>query len=255
MYLQMFLINLYTNTMRLVTLCMILLLFLYWYTLPKVVEIKYPVYTSTPKSNGVKPKVEYIDFYQHNDFEDLDINPDDQVAILRDIEQNNKKGTRDVHSSTIQNVLSKDFKQTHKSTNGSYSGLYSYYPKNVHSVLDELDKREIKMVMYNDKYERDILLDTFSNGDKKVKDALFITLTEFKNEGLRCSTGNVSRILECKYINDPEKIPLDEKSLNAALLNRAAQLSNDMSYDDIKESLRKEYSKYSKAVDKILSNW
>jgi len=200
------------------------------------------------------------DIYQEEDVKFvLDLNQekfeeDIQQIILLDIQSNNKKG-RDVHSSSIQSKLSKDNKDSVETiSNDSFQQMLDYYNPDVHGIIKKIWERDIKMVLYSNKTEKDVLWSTFINGDSNVKDCLYLTLKDFDREGLKCSTGNVSRILECNYINNPEDTPVDEKTLNNMMLQRASILSRENT-ENIGDKIKNEFSEYGEATNRLVDSW
>lgn len=204
---------------------------------------------------------EYEKLYQKQDLPFLPEQPKIDIKY--------SKVYRDPHDNLVQSALSKKYKEITKEmetiklpnekTDAEKLGIIKSFYKDpvINEILDKIYTRNTNMILYKDQSEFDILWKAFSTGNNNVKSQLGIVLHEIQREGLKCPTGNVSRILEASFIDKPECIPLEKKDLQQVLLMKAAQLRNNHSPEETRNVLIQEYQDiYSdKKIREIIDSW
>lgn len=227
--------------------------------------------------NFIPFETELIDMYQEEDLPHIWTKDgrDIQEIIQEDIKENRKSG-RDVHDSYIQKKLSEDMKSDKTDTKTDTKTTIKdtipvderlntmlYYCKNdkeLETVIKKIFKRDTKMIMYDDKTEADIFWEVFRDGNTNVKNQLMLECRALAREGLYCPTGNVSRFLECKYIERPHDLPIDKGTLQKKMLQECSEImatNPEMTHSEIVNSVREKYIKiYSeKLIDGITKDW
>lgn len=170
------------------------------------------------------------------------------------IPKTKKYNSIDVHDSFIQQGHSKHFLNENKS--GNEQSIESFDPQ-VKNVLNQINSRNNKMVLYNMESEMDVIQKTFNNGDTNVKNQIVTVLKEIESEGLMCPTGVVTRIREASFINHPENMPVTKSILQQQMLHKAASLNEKFQdYSKTKQALLNHYSHYPKeSVESIINEW
>jgi hypothetical protein len=173
--------------------------------------------------------------------------------------------TQNVHDTLIQRQLKQDALQnlvTPTYTSVSLDDLYASDDK-LKEIVQKIKNRNATLSGYNNKTEMEILHDTWQNGNDNVRNQLRNELKEcIENGHLVCPTGTVSRILNSKYIETPEKIPKTKEMYHEDILNFSAKIRQDTPEDKFSsefllDAIKKEYTPLltEEEIDDFTKDW
>lgn len=175
---------------------------------------------------------------------------------------------QNVHDSAIQNAIVQRYENLEKDAEEGYvQRMIQYFDDSeITKVIRRMCRFKVPLSRFN-KTQIEILGDTFESGDDNVRGHLRRVLSDMTRpwkkgdkgfDGFRCPTGNVTRILEAAFINDPQNMPRTKAMLQQEMLMRASVLSREhASFDRVRSDLVKEYSGAATEADlhDIINEW
>lgn len=214
-----------------------------------------------------------IEFYLNDILGDFGSEIPRDLQILKDRDYASYKFVNDrenLHDSFIQKGLSEKYKlmltDGTKNTEAKLKELLRAFPKQ-NSVINRIANSRNKLTMYNNRTQLEILYDVYNNGSDNVKAHLGQILSEIQSEGLKCSMGNISRIVQASYVENPEQIPITQAMVTQQMLMRAGIISKELESQgnvdpkliskQITETLVAEYGKQygEKQITEMVKGW
>jgi hypothetical protein len=191
--------------------------------------------------------------------------------VIRDFLNNNEviEDKQNVHDTSVQNNLKNKYKEYNKDLNYSTNSVniqreimnYTRDPRVIEAIR-QISRRNCSLTNFDDEKELKILENTWKSGNNLVKEQIIKELRDCidSNGQLYCPTGVASRIVSAKYIEEPEKFPVDKNTLNTEILSKAYIIKKDnpeISKEELTEIITQDYSSVhdKEFIISVMSPW
>lgn len=155
-----------------------------------------------------------------------------------------------IHDTVIQSTTKKKYQENkenrHESTTQSdiIEQIINHNPSRkseISSILSQIRKRNATITNFNGDSELDILVNVYTSGNENVKDQVILELldcTKDNDKAIVCPTGVATRIVNAKFIENPESMPKSKAIIQSEMLQTASKMREDTEKDTSESSFK-----------------
>lgn len=206
-----------------------------------------PLNTRIPRQNI------HIDYFE---LEDDFLLPEFNTSIKDEAIRQTINDPQSIHDTVIQSATKKKYQENKENhtlvPNDIIEQIINHNPSKkseISSIISQIRKRNATITNFNGDSELDILVNVYTSGNENVKDQVILELLDCKRDkttSIVCPTGVATRIVNAKFIENPESIPKSKAIIQSEMLQTASKMREDTSDsedtdDKFKESLLQKY--------------